>query len=85
MLKKKTVTDDRYPLCSKYGVLRKTNSKCVIVSTHALYQLLGNSLYQEACPFFQYTGRGGRGSRHTGPVAGPIEEFLSTYTEEVDE
>ena len=58
-----------FPTLSKMGVLRQSRSR-VIVSTAALYEVLGNKAYQKCLPHFVYIGNA------SGPLAEPLEQFL---------
>jgi hypothetical protein len=49
------VTDRRYPLCSKLGVLRRNNRGVLVVSTSALYAALTWPVYREFLPTLRHT------------------------------
>ena len=65
-----------YPLCEKYELLRKTGNrsrtKGSVISTTALYYLLGNKRYQQVCEGFEY-------SYSSGPDPASVEEFLRDH------
>lgn len=56
-----TITDKRYPLCSKLKVLRSVDVRngargTLVVSTRALHDAVGWKLYQEFLPHMQHVG-----------------------------
>jgi hypothetical protein len=72
--------DTKYPLCSRYGLLRKTfgphKSTNVVISTGALYRLVGPEKYKRYLPMMQY--RVG-----AGPTPGSCEAFLRSLNGEL--
>ena len=67
---------NKFPLCKRHGLLRESVQRGVrlVVSTGALYALLGNSVYQRCCKVFKYYSSPG----YAGPSPVEIEEFLRT-------
>ena len=63
-----------FPICNQCGLLRTRRIKRLSVSTSALYELLGNDIYQQSCKVFKYL------SDHSwlGPLPETIENFLRT-------
>ena len=64
----------RYPVCRRHGVLRVDHAGRTVVSTMALYRLLGNSLYQRAAQGFRY-------GNQNYPMPDSIECFLKEDAE----
>ena len=58
-----------YPLCRKFKLLRQTTKENLVISTAALWELLGETLYQFARREFQYHVA-------SGPTPTCIEFFL---------
>jgi hypothetical protein len=63
------ITDTRYPRCSKLGVLRKSNTKRLMVSTADLHDKLGWRTYEKYLPLMEHVGNG-------CPTAESCEAFL---------
>lgn len=69
------ITDTRYPLCSRLGVLRRPNrGGRLVVSTAALHDALGWAAYQRYLPVMEYYPR-----RATNPPAGPTPESAEAF------
>lgn len=66
----------KFPICKRHKLLRESilGSGRLVVSTGALYTLLGNSIYQRCCKVFEYYSSAG----NAGPSPVEIEEFLRT-------
>ncbi len=66
----------KFPICKRHNLLRDsaTGGGRLVVSTGALYTLLGNSIYQRCCKAFKYHGE----RYFIGPSPVEIEEFLRT-------
>lgn len=76
-----TINDKNYPLCSKIGVLRRTYSnggEAVVVSTTALREAIGWSLYKTYLPYMKHANA-------SGPTPASCEEWLRTLKPEVIE
>ncbi len=66
----------KFPICKRHKLLRDSVQRGgrLVVSTGALYTLLGNSIYQRCCKVFWYYPP----AYKIGPSPVEIEEFLRT-------